>query len=799
MANQRKMRFLLRACALFCILLFTLVAGTYIYLRQSLPQTRGELRLGGLHSPVEVLRDRNGVPHIYAASVADAYFALGFVHAQDRLWQMEVSRRIAAGRLAEILGPAALNADRLFRTLGIHSVARANLKHYGAGSRRLLEAYSAGVNAFIDSRPVLPPEFWIFRVAPEPWTPADSIAWVKVMAWDLGGNWRNELLRLELSTRLPVALIQEFLPPYPGDAPLPLPDLGKLYGALGEAPAQVAAETSRGPDPQGLGSNSWVVAGSRTASGKPLLANDPHLGLTAPSVWYLAHLHAPGLQVIGATLPGVPGVLVGRTDRIAWGFTNTGPDVQDLYLERLERSGGYLTPQGPRAFDTRRETIKVKGAEDEHLIVRLSRHGPVISDVVQRALDAAPRGYALALAWTALAEDDLTLQAALRFSQVRDWPSFVAVGRDLAAPQQNVTYADVDGNIGFIAPGRVPIRKPENDLHGLAPAPGWDARYDWAGFVPYDELPRSFNPREGAIVTANQKIVPPGYRYFITSEWEAPYRAERIGQLLRQTARHDLPGFARMQADTVSLAMRDLLPFFRNATLRSPLAKEVIAKLAAWDGNMAADRAEPLIAVAWWRELARAVYADELGAAFRHAFGPRAPFLTRALAEGSEWCDDIRTRARESCSELLSESLEKALTGLRRRYGDDPARWKWGEAHVAESVHRPLSRSRLLARFFDIEVPTPGDTYTVNVGAMDFSDPSNPFASRHAASLRALYDLADPQASLFIQSSGQSGNVLSPHYRDFARPWARGEYVPMLTERARIEASGAERLVLEPR
>jgi penicillin G amidase len=794
-----KMRFALRLCALLLALICIALAGAYLYLRQSLPTAQGEIALSGLDAPVEVLRDRHGIPHIYAASIEDAHFALGFVHAQDRLWQMEMSRRIGAGRLAEALGPGALETDRLLRTLGLRRIAAANLRHYDADARRLLDAYAAGVNAFLAGRPVLPVEFWIFGVKPEPWSPVDSVAWLKIMAWDLGGNWRSELLRLQLASRLPTARIQEFLPPYPGDAPLPLPDLKRFYGKEERPAAQL---TRAAPDfdleAEGRGSNSWVLAGSRTASGKPLLANDPHLDLTAPSVWYLAHMHAPGFEVIGGTLPGVPGVLLGRTDRIAWGFTNTGPDVQDLYLEKLDGAGGYLAPDGHRAFTVLEETIKVKGGEDEHLAVRVSRHGPVISDVSQRALDATPRGHALALAWTALAEDDLTLQAALKLSRVRDWPSFVEVGRNLHTPQQNVTYADVEGNIGFIAPGRVPIRKPDNELKGLAPAPGWDARYDWAGYIPYEALPRIFNPSSGSIVSANQKIAPPGYRYFITSEWQPPFRAARISQLLEAAPKHDRASFARMQADTLSLAVRELLPYFRKTGGRTAAARAAIERLSAWDGTMAVDRPEPLIAVAWWRELARAVYADELGDAFRFSWSPRAAFLTQVLASASPWCDDVRTARTETCDELLRESLDKALADLERRYGADMSKWTWGKAHFAAHRHRPLSHSVALAWLFDIRVPSAGDAYTVNVGAGDFND-GEPYASHHAPSLRAIYDLADPQASVFIQSAGQSGNRLSPHYRDFAAPWARGEYVPMITERSRLETAGVQRLVLVPR
>jgi len=779
------MRQTLRILSLIFVVFLALAAGAYLHLRRSLPQVDGEIVLAGPEAPVEILRDPHGIPHIFARSIADASFALGFVHAQDRLWQMETSRRLASGRVAEIAGPAALPIDRLMRTLGLRRVAAANLARYDAETRRWLDAYAAGVNAFLTGKPVLPPEFLLAGVEPEPWSALDSVVWTKVMALDLGGNWRGEMLRMHLASSLPLERVGEFLPPYPGDKPLAIRDFRGLYEGISMPP-------SPGWPPGA--SNAWAVSGERSASGKPLLANDPHLRLTAPPVWYFAHLSAPGLDVIGATLPGVPGVIIGRNRRLAWGFTNTGTDVQDLYVERVLPDGRYLTPDGPREFTVVRERIAVKGQADEEIEVRISRHGPVIS--------RESAEHVLALAWTALQEDDRSGHAILRVARAHDWPSFLAAARDYQAPMQTIAYADVDGNIGFASIGRVPVRKPANDLRGLAPAPGWDARYDWAGWIPFDELPRVFNPRDGMVVNANHKTLPPGYRHFITSEWQSPYRANRIGALLAATPKHSKESFARMQMDAVSPAVRELLPRLLATPAKSERARDALKRLAAWDATMAADRPEPLIVIAWWRELSRGLYGDELGAAFNATWGMRAPFVASALtARGgaARWCDDTRTERVETCDDILAEALERALDDLARRYGANPDRWRWGEAHFAWSQHRPFSRVRWLAPFFEIRVPVPGDAYTVNVGQTDFNDAFEPYASRHAASLRAVYDLADLEGSLFIHSAGQSGNPLSRHYRDLSALWARGEYVPMLTERKRIEALGAQRLLLTPR
>ena len=780
------------------VLLGLLLAAAYAYLRQSLPKTEGEVRLAGIEASAEVLRDRYGIPHIFAASAAGASFALGYAHAQDRLWQMEMSRRIASGRVAEVVGPGGLPTDRFMRTLGVRRAAEANLRRLDAETRRLLEAYAAGVNAFLASGPVLPPEFWLTGVRPEPWSPVDSVAWAKMMAWDLGGNWGTELLRMRLAKTLPLARIHEFLPPYPGEPVPVIADLKELYGTLERDAVRLAEFV---PDNEGLGSNNWVVSGERSASGKPLLANDPHLGLTAPPVWYFAQLSAPDLNVIGATLPGVPGVILGHNERIAWGFTNTGPDVQDLYIEKLDSGGGYIAPEGPRAFEVVEETIRVKGAEPEKLRVRISRHGPVISDVSRTAQDEAPRGHVIAFAWTALAEDDRSLQAAMKFARAREWDGFLDGARDFHSPQQNIVYADIEGNIGFIAAGRVPLRRPDNDLKGMAPAPGWLEKYDWAGYIPFEQLPRSFNPAGGAVVTANHRITPPGYPYLISTNWEPPYRADRIQALLEATPSQSVRTFAQIQADVTSLAMRELLPKLLATRPRSEQARKALDLLRQWDGTMAAGRPEPLIAWAWWRELTRAIYADELGDAFRLNHLARPVFLAKVLSGErgpARWCDDVRTPAIETCEEQLAVSLETALADLRERYGADAARWRWGEAHVARHEHRPFGRQALLARLFDIRVASPGDTFTVNVGRNNMNDEAEPYANRHAASLRAIYDLSNLENSLYIHSGGQSGNILSEHYDAFSAAWAKNEYIPMHAARKTLDAEPHQLLRLAP-
>jgi len=783
----------LRRVLLGLLLVIALLAvGGVLYLRTSLPQLRGELTITGLSAPVEVLRDRHAIPHIFAQAAEDAYFALGFVHAQDRLWQMEFQRRVAAGRLAEVVGEAALATDKFLRTLSVYHYAERIFDNLGSQAQGVLLAYADGVNAYLHTRRgLLPPEFLILRHQPEPWRPADSLAWLTMMAWDLGGNWDDELLRARLSLRLTDEQLAALWPPYPGDAPIALPDFRALYREL---PLDALWAASPKPLPPGAGSNNWVVDGSRSITGMPLLANDPHLGLQAPSLWYLAHLSAPGLNVIGATLPGLPLVILGRTDRIAWGFTNTGPDVQDLFIERLnsEDPSRYETPDGFKPFTLRREVIRVRDGAEVILNVRQSRHGPIISDVVGRAAEVAGADYVLALAWTALREDNLTFQAGLNLNRARNWDEFVAALRDYHAPQQNIVYADIEGNIGFYAPGLVPIRAAGD---GRMPVPGWSGEYDWIGFIPFESLPHAINPEAGVVITANHQIVPDDYPYFLTHDWAEPYRAERITELLGQLERHSLETLARIQADQRSLMAVEFLPLLLAVRPETELARQAIGSLVAWDGTMDRDRAEPLIVAAWYREFTRLVYQDELGELFYDAWEFRPLFIRQVLRQEQGWCDDIRTTALESCEYLAARALELALEQLSRQHGDDLTRWRWGAAHVALNAHAIMTGTPL-ARLFDLAIANGGDAFTVNAARFSIRGPG--FTQTSGATFRALYDLADLDRSLFIHTTGQSGNPLSRFYRHLVEPWRDVQYLPMTTRRTDSEVGALGTLRLLP-
>ncbi len=782
------MKWLLRALLVLAAVAAILGGAGYLWLKLSLPEVDGEAVAPGLAREVEVVRDRWGVPHVYAQSHAEAAYGLGYAHAQDRLWQMEMQRRIAAGRLSEAFGAATLGTDRFLRALDFYRRVESAWPKLDADVRAALEAYSAGVNAYLATRggPLrpLPPEFLILGVEPEPWRPLDSLAILKLLALDLAGNWTSELLRFRLADRLSAKQIDELYPPY-----------------RAEAPRGTALPAAHLPAGEGAGSNNWAVAGARSATGKPLLANDPHLGLQAPSIWYFAHMSWPERDLIGGTIPGLPSVVLGRNQRIAWAFTNTGPDVQDLYLEKLDPQdpGRYLAPGGPQPFERRRTTIKVKDAADVVLELRETRHGPVLSDVHGPTARATPQGHVLALRWTALDGDDLTMQAGLRMSTAQDWESFVAALRDFHGPQQNVLYADVDGNIGFVAPARVPRRKAGNRIQGYMPQPGWDPAYDWDGYIPFEALPKAFNPPSGALATANQKIVPDDYPHLLTLEWTEGYRAGRIFELLAGREKHSAESFRAMQQDVLSPMALELLPLllrFEPASEQGRAAREL---LRAWDGSLHESRPEPLIFAAWRRELGRGLYADELGDLFEEAWSQRPAFMANVLSgRAADWCDDVATERAESCDEQVARALDAALAWGRERWGEDMRRWRWGEAHVARFRHRALGQVPALGWLFNLQETTGGGVFTVNAGAYRLADAAEPFANIHGAGMRAIYDLDDPDRSMFIHTTGQSGHPLSPLYRDFLPLWARGEYIPMTTRRDQIEAGALGRLRLAP-
>jgi penicillin amidase len=826
------MKWVKRGAAALFLLLVAAAAVAAAYAWRALPQTRGALQLAGVTAEIRLERDAHGIPTVRAASLRDAAYGLGVAHAQDRLWQMETHRRIGAGRLAEVFGPGALETDRFLRHLGVRRTAQAQWAQLPEASKVLLQAYADGVNGVLkDGAQARSPEFLILGIQPEPWDPVDSLAWAIMMAWDLGGNWSTELLRLRLALVMPVERINQLLPPYPGEAPLVTAqqggnaDYAALFRGLGlgtPAQRQARAAIERLPEiappsgVEGVGSNNWVLAGSRTNTGLPLLANDPHLKLSAPALWYFARLEVPGMKVAGATLPGLPLVVLGQNEHVAWGFTNTGPDVQDLYLEQVDPADAtrYRTPEGYAAFESVADVIRVKGRPDVTVTLRRTRHGPVVSDagiapdVLNTGAPVPPPGpqHVLALRWTALDTDTDPVAVGLAFMQARSVDEFTAASRGWVAPMQSMVVADRHGRIGMVAPGRVPLRRPDNELRGQVPAPGWEARYDWAGYVPADETPREFDPQRGWIATANQRITAPGYPHYITNDWALPFRQERIEQLLVAKPKHSLDDLAAMQADQRSLAVPALLPYLRVALQHTPaahpLAGAAAQALQGFDGQMDAASPAPLIYWAWQRQLSRALFADDAGAALWDRSLATRSFrdtLENVLrSDDGGWCDDRGTPAvAETCAAQSATALARALDELQTRHGSDVAAWRWGAAHQARAEHRPFSRVPLLSRLFELRAPVGGDTFTVNVSRVGLRPDASTgelYLDEHGPSLRALYDLADPLQSRVMHSTGQSGIVFSPLYRSFLAPWQRVRYVPLWP----AANAASELLVLKP-
>ena len=812
---KRTLKGLAGLAVLAVFLLLGAAVALLVVLRSTVPASSGTMAIAGFKDRVEVVRDREGVPHIFATTLDDLCAALGFAHAQDRLWQMELLRRAGQGRLSEIFGERTLNTDIFLRTLDLDGHAERSFAALPDRTRTMLEAYARGVNAYIGRttdvfEPRLPPEFLMLRHRPEPWRPTDSILALKMMALQLGTNLQHEIARLSYAAQgLTSAETSDLMPAEDGTTPPPLPELGELYPLrkLASLPppttmAQVDALSSGGA------SNNWVVSGTRTRSGKPLLANDPHLRLSAPSIWYLAHLALTErgeatVNMVGASLPGTPLIVLGRGDTIAWGFTTTGADVQDLFIEKInpDNPAEYLAPGGWRRFQTEDMVIQVRGGNTRVLERRTTRHGPVLPGFYRNLSALLGEGYVAALQWTALSDDDTTLAAGMFDTRPRNVAEYIEKMRLYVVPMQNMVVADATGSIGFIAPGRVPLRDKANRVDGRAPVPGWDPTYDWQGYLQFDELPRVQDPPTGAIGTSNARIVGPEYPHKLTSDWEPPYRQLRLKELVLDRTDHDMATMQMAQMDVLSSAFARLKPLMlASARATGGADPAVLDRLEAWDATMRAKSAEPLIFTAWVRETVKAIWSDDLRSAFNLFFDTRATELIRVLegrAVSRDWCDDRTTPVPESCATVVTGALKTALADLKRRYGSDRAQWTWGRAHFGDGEHRPFGLWPLIGSYFNIEVPSSGDDYTLNRGKMELGE-EPPFANRHASSYRAIYDLADLDRSLYIQSTGQSGNPFSPFYRRFVERWAKGEYIRIPTKREEIVEAAQGIWRLEP-
>ncbi len=751
---------------------------------RSFPTITGRITVPGLNAPVEVIRDRWGIPHLYAQTSRDLFFAQGYVHAQDRLWQMDLTRRVPSGRLSELFGEVTLPSDRFVRTIGMRRAAEEEQAHLDPESAAALSAYAAGVNAWIaQHRSRLPIEFTLLQYQPEPWSTTDSLIFGKSLAWTLGGNWKYQLLRAHLIARFGTDGMRTLVPPYPAGAPVIVPAGARFDTWRAGALLRLL---DAGGLPSGIGSNNWALSGSRTATGHPLLANDPHLESQMPSTWYEMHLVGGPFDVTGATLPGVPGVIIGHNAEIAWGVTNAGPDVQDLYIERFDPADPtrYLYRGRWEPVALIREEIRVRGRRDPVVVpVRLTRHGPIINDVVEGL------GAFLAFRWTAL-EPGTVSAAVLHLDRAHNWDEFRAALRLWTVPAQNFVYADRAGNIGYQLPGRIPIRA---NGDGLVPVPGWTGEHEWTGVIPFDRLPSVRNPSRGSLVTANNRIVPDGYRYVLSQEVDPGYRAARIEALLAPLRRATVADMQAIQMDVMSLPGRETVRALDGVRIAEDPAAGLLADLRGWDGSLRAENRPAAIYEAFRIALAPRLFKEALGDDLYKQYIERPevwqPVLLRLLRDrSSRWWGG---RGRDA---VVADALREAGELLTRRLGPDRSRWTWGRLHETRFIH-PLGRVWALSWIFNAGAPpTGGDLFTVNNGGFS----RDTFSQIIVASYRQVIDLHDWDQSVAIHTTGQSGLPFHRHYRDQVPLWATGGYHPMLFSKPRIQQNAEGTLTLTP-
>ena len=789
-----------------------LAGGAYYFLtRRPLPKRNGKMRLQGLREAVEVITDRYGVPHIYAQNEDDLFMAMGYVHAQERLWQMELNRRIASGRLSEVFGEIALEADRFARRLGMHRASSAAAAQLPAHSRHILEAYARGVNAYIDThRTKLPLEFTLLRFKPEPWRITDSIQWSKMMGWNLGGNWETEIIRARLVARLGTERAVKLEAGYDPKHPLIVPPGVEYQGVnLGMLEQYEQLRQLSGFGMMG-GSNNWVVDGSMTTTGSPILCNDPHLGQAAPSIWYECHLVVGDIDVVGASFPGAPGIVIGHNRYLAWGMTNAVSDVEDLYIEKFN-------PHNPNQYEYMgkweeaqvvREEIRVKGKKEPVIEeVHITRHGPILTKFAppsrkkQQSNGSAPDDaeLPLALRWTGL-ESHTILSAVLKMNSATNAEEFRGALRDWDAPPQNVVYADVEGNIGYVMAGAIPIRAKGQHL---LPMPGWTGEYEWNGYIPFEELPQTFNPQQRFIATANNRVVDDSYPYYITNEWLNGYRAQRIRDLLTSKGKLSLSDMAAIQSDQYSLPAVEIVPHMLKIATSDPIEREALEVLRAWNYMLTPGSAAAAIYSIFLSKLERVVFSAMLGdeevllhsylgvgstiLALQNGYASRnKPLLIRLLHEHDDtWFNSsVITNGPKTWDAALSSAFHAAIMELREKMGEKAATWKYGSVHKMTYNH-PLGMVKPLDRVFNRgPIPIGGDIDTVNMGASLVNSPETVIT---VPSYRQIVNLADLKASLSIHHPGQSGHPASKHYDDFIKPWLRVEHHPMLFDREMIE------------
>lgn len=815
-------RWTLRLFLALVALTALLLAITYYFLTRSLPDYNADFTLRGLSGPVEIVRNNANVPHIFGTTDTDVFYALGFAHAQDRLWQMTMLRRTAQGRLSEVFGERTLRIDELLRRFDLYNLSLSSVEVQDEATKAALESYARGVNAWIEqvnigARGRGAPEFFLFSNEIAAWQPADSIAIIKLMALQLSSQLDAEVLRARTSMLLAPERLRDILPDDPGQGVVAVPRYGDVVP--GVVPGQVPVRLADDPLnpvrrlPFAGASNAWAAMPGRSAAGGTLLANDPHLAFTAPSIWYLARLELQSGGVIGGTIPGVPAIIVGRSEKIGWGLTTAYVDDQDIVLERLnpDNPEEYATATGWATFETRRSIITVKDADPVTVTLRWSQAGPVLPGTQYGLGTVTPAGSVAALSWTALSGADTSMTSAMRLMRAGTVAEAIEAGRLYVAPAQNLTVADKDG-IALAVIGAVPKRDPGHETQGRMPAPGERAVNRWLGTFPYDENFRVVNPETGLLGNTNNKTHDTPFPRHQSFLWGDTQRITRWLTLMSTREVHTRESFIEAQLDTVSPTARLLLPLVgadlwftgEPAPEGTPerFRQRALSLLAEWNGEMNEHLPEPLITEGWLRALQDRLIRDELGPLADEYTHVDPEFVARVFRNdggASVWCDVIQSAAIETCAEIARLALDEALLRLSEQYGPNMESWRWGDAHQATQDHPVLGTVAGLKYFVNIRQSTSGGDTTLMRGRMSGKDP-DPFLNVHGAGYRGVYDFADPDSSVFILSTGQSGHPLSRHYDDLGELWRRGEYIPMSLdpELARAAAVGVTRLMPAP-
>ena len=843
--SSKFLRVLVTIVSVLVVIAIVLGAVGVYLARSSFPKTSGEIKISGVDSQVDIYRDSFGIPQIYAKSPHDLFFAQGYMHAQDRFWQMDFWRHIGSGRLSEMFGKSELDTDSFLRTLGWARIAQKELDAMDANEKALLQAYADGVNAYLAGHKgaALSLEYAVLKLltpgySPEPWQPLNTLTWGKVMAWDLSSQGESEIEHAILLKTLTPQQIAEIFPPYPADHPVVVPnfsinttpsgaaipsqgiqtvlDLAPAFQSLAASMAKV--DTILGPSGNDIGSNNWVIAGKRTSTGKPFLANDMHLSEQMPSIWYEIGLHCSPVgaacpyNVTGFSFAGVPGVIVGHNDRIAWGFTNVAPDVLDLYIEKIN-------PANPNQYEVNgqwvdmilvKETLNVAGSKPVDLTVRYTRHGPVVYDnptshtKIQETWGVAlPSDFAISMRWTALEPANI-FKAIFGFDTAQNWADYRQAATYFAVPAQNMVFADIDGNIAYQTPGKIPIRLPGHT--GDYPVPGWTDEYEWQGYIPFTQLPTAYNPPEGYIVSANNEVVAASYPYLITNEWDYGFRAARIVQMIETAPGPiDAAYIQKMHGDDYNASAAYMVPLLLQLNLQDEHLITVRDMLKGWDYQNRMDQAAPAVYNVFWRAVLGRTFQDNLPKDYWPGGGADWFEIMRKLVQmpDSAWWDDKNTPAKETRDDILTLAFSDAVTELEKSLGSNAAKWTWGELHTVTFHNQSLGVSGvgpIEAIFNRGPFQTSGGSSIVDNTAWDAAeiDTAKAYQVVSLPSERMIVDISDLPASLSVITTGESGHAYHNNYVDQADLWRNIQYHPMLWGKQQVESSAKAHLVLTP-